>query len=350
MLLKLPYAVLKSRSKFGQPQFTSFYISVVHGAVTDANRKRVSRVPVTSSYTPPGYPLASSYSQLDITQNKCDMMMRSETLATPSAGLPILTLSPSFELDNLARSHALAELDVNRQDTKATTNKYEISVTTPTKAPKRYDASHHTHVQNSPIQSSIMESQSPRKKRTRSENIPRVHGISRSDGRNGPAATKDNCDFRMSKPHAIYTQSLYVPFLESPSYFLGSSTEGRKGQLQLFNEDVSDSYLSDDVFFSEMLQAFVSESGTTLSNANSDGQISPSTIGRVIPSKKPLQVLMLKSLGSVTKNERYRGLNYHRLSRVYPFSAEARLHIIYPEIVREMFTDIDRAIQEWKQI
>ena len=294
--------------------------------------------------------ITSSYSQLDITQNKCDMMILadSDTLATPSAGIPILSLSPSFELDNPAISHALAEQDMNRQDTKATTNRYESSVTTPTKAPQSYDASHHTHVQNPPIQSLIMESKSPRKKRTRSENLPRIRDNNRRDGRNGLAATKDNSDFRMTKRHAIYTQSPYVPFLESPSYSPGSSTEDRKGHYQLFNENVSDSHLPDEFSFSEMPQAFVSESEATLSNANSDGQIS--TIGRVLPSEKPLKVLMLKSIGSATKNERYRGLNYHRLSRVYPLSAEARLYIVYPQIVREMFTDIDRAIQEWKQV
>ena len=241
---------------------------------------------------------ASSYSQLDITQNKCDMMLADgETLATPSTGIPVLALSPSFEFDNPERSHALVEQDINRQDTKATANKFEISITTPTKAPRSYDASHHTHVQNTPIQSSITESKSPRKKRTRSENIPKIRDNNRRDGRNGLATTKDNADFRMSKRHAIYTQSLYVPFLESPNYFRGSSTEDRKGH-QLFNENVSGSHLPD----------------------------------------------------SAAKNERYRGLNYHRLSRVYPLSAEARLHIVYPQIVREMFTDIDRAIQEWKQI
>ena len=301
--------------------------------------------------------IASSYSQLDITQDKCDMMMLadSENLATPSVGIPVLALSPSFELDNPARLHALEEQDMNRQDTKpeVTTNKYENSVTTPTKAPQSYDASHHNHVQNPPTQSSIMGSKSPRKKRTRSENVPRVRENNRRDGRNGPTAAKDNSDFRLSKRHAIYTQSLYVPFLESPSYFPGSLTEDLKGHRQFFNENVSDSHrthLPGDIPFSEMLQAFVSESGTTLSNANSDdGQIS-STIGHVLPPEKPLQMLMLKSPGSATNNGRYRGLNYYRLSRVYPLSAEARLHIVYPQIVREMFTDIDRAIQEWKQI
>lgn len=287
--------------------------------------------------------IASSYSQLDINQNKCDMMLAdSETLATPNAGIPVLVLSPSFELDNPARSHALSEQDMNRRDIKATTNKYEISVTTPTKAPQSYDA---THVQNPSIQS-LMESKSPRKKRTRSENIPRVRGNNRRDARNGPASAKDDSDFRMSKRHAIYTQSLYVPFLESPSYPPGSSTEDRKGHYQLFSDDVSDSHLPDEVSFGEI---FVSESGTTLSNANSDGQISP-TAGRVFPSEEPLQVLMSKSPGSAIKNERYRGLNYHRLSRVYPLPAKARLHIIYPQNVREIFVDIDRAIQEWKQI
>ena len=296
--------------------------------------------------------IASSYSQLDITQNKCDMMMLadSETLANPSAGIPVLALSPFFELDNPARSHALAEQDMNRQDAKATTNKYESSVTTPTKAPQSYDASHHTHVQNPPFKSLVMESKSPRKKRTRSENIPRIRDNNRRDGRNGPTDTKDNSDFRMSKRHAIYTQSLYVPFLESPGYFSGSSTEDWKGHQQLFNENVSDSHrthLPDEVSFSEMPQAFISELGSTLSNANSDdGQIS-ATIGRVLPSEKPPQVLIP---GSATKDGRYRGLSYQRLSRAYPLSAEARLHIVYPQIVREMFTDIDRAIQEWKQI
>ena len=292
--------------------------------------------------------IASSYSQLDVTQNKCDLMMLadSETLAIPSVGIPVLALSPFFELDNPGRSHALGEQDMNRQDIKTTTNKYEISVTTPTKAPQSYDASYYTHVQNPPIQSLIMESKSPRKKRTRSENIPRICDNNRRDARNGPAATKDNSDFRTSKRHAIYTQSLYVPFLDSPSYFPGDSTEHRKGHHQRFNEDVSDSHLPDKVSFSEI---FVSESGTTLSNANSDGQISP-TNGRDLLSEKPLQELILKFQGSATKNECYRGLNYRRLSRVYPLSPEARLHIIYPQIVREMFTDIDKAIQEWKQI
>jgi hypothetical protein len=286
--------------------------------------------------------IASSYSELDIIQNKCDMMMLadSETLATPSAGIPILTLSPSSELDNSARSHALAEQDMNRQDTTATTNKYESSVTTPTRALQSYDASHHAHV---PVQCSVMDSKSPRKKRTRSENIPRVRDNNRRDGL---AVNKDKSDFRMSKRHAIYTQALYVPFLEPPSYFPGSPTEDRKGHpSQLFNENVSDSHLSDEIFFSKMPQAFVTESGTTLSN----GRISP-TIGLVPPSETPLQVLMLKFPGSATRNERYRGLNYHRLSRVYPLSVEARLHIVYPQIVREMFADIDRAIKEWKQI
>ena len=286
--------------------------------------------------------VASSYSQLDITQNKSDMMMLAdgETLATPSAEIPVLVLSPSFKLDNSTRSHALAEQDMNRQDIKATINQYQTSVTTPTKAPQRYDASHHPQVQNPPIQSLTMESKSPRKKRTRSENIPRIRDNNRRDARNGSAATKDCSDFRMSKRHAIYTQSLCVPFLETPSYFLGSSTEDRKGHHKLFNEDISDSHLPDEASFGEV---FVSESGTTLSNANSDGQISPN-FGHV-----PLQVLMLKSPGSAMKNDGYRGLNYHRLSRVYPLSAEARLHINYPQIVREMFADIDKAIQEWKQ-
>ena len=280
--------------------------------------------------------IASSYPQLDITQNKCDMMLAdSETLANPTAGIPVLALSPSIEIDNLERSHALAEQDMNRRDTKATTNKYEISITTTsTKAPQRYDESHHTHAQNPPMQLS----KSPRKKRTRSENILRIRDNNRRDG---PAATKDNPDFRMSKRHAIYTQSLYVPFLESPSYFSGSSTEDD----QPFIENVSDSHLPDEAFFSEMPQAISSDSGATLSNTNSDDQIR-----HVLPSEKPLQLLMLKSLESATKNERYRGLNYHRLSRVYPLSAEARLHIYYPQIVRELFTDIDRAIQEWKQM
>ena len=214
--------------------------------------------------------IASSYSQLDITQNKCDMMMLadSETLATPSAGIPVLMLSPSFELDNQARSHALAEQDMNRQDIKATINKCEIFVTTPTKASQNYDASHHTHVQNAPIQSLIMESKSPRKKRTRSENIPRIRDNNRRDARNGPAAAKDNSDFRMSKRHAIYTQSLYVPFLETPSYFPGSSMEDRKGHPshQLLNEAVSDSHLAEEVSFSKII---VSESGTTLSDRKS---------------------------------------------------------------------------------
>ena len=277
--------------------------------------------------------IASTYSELDITQNKCDMMMLadSETLATPSAGIPVLALSPSFELgsDNPARSHALAEQDMNRQDTTTTTNKYEGSVTTPTKAPQSYDASHQTYyVQNPTIQSSLMES--PRKKRTRSENMPRIRDDNRRDG---PAATKENSDFRMSKRHAIYTQSLYVPFLESPSYFPG-------GHQQLFNENVSDSHLADEASFNEMSRAIVSESGTTLSN----GRISP-IIGLVLASEAPLPMLVLNSPGSATN----RGLNYHRLSRVYPLSAEARLDIIYPQIVREMFGDIDRAIQEWKQ-
>lgn len=292
--------------------------------------------------------VASSNTQLDFTQNKCNtiMLADSDILATPSAGIPhaVLTLSPSSELDNPARSHALAVQDMNRQDTKATTNKYEIVVTTPTKASQSYDASHHTHVQNPPIQSLTVESKSPRKKRTRSENIPWIRDNNRRDARNGSTATKDNSDFRMSKRHAIYSQSLYVPFLESPSYFPGSSTEDRKGHHQLFDEDVSDSLIPHEVSFCEI---FVSESGTKLSNANSDGQTSP-TIGRVLPSEKPLKVL--KSPGSAIKNDRYRGLNYHRLSRVYPLSAEARLHIVYPQIVREMFADIDRAIQEWKQI
>ena len=232
--------------------------------------------------------IASSYSQLNIAQNQCDMMMLAdgETLATPSAGIPVLVLSPSFELDNPARSHALAEQDMNRQDIKATTSNYEISVTTPTKTPQSYDASHHTHVQNSLNQSLITESKSPRKKRTRSENIPMIRDNNRRDARNDPAAAKDSSDIRTSKRHAIYTQSLYVPFLESPSYFPGSSTEDRKGHHQPFNEGVSDSHFPEEVFFGEI---FVSESGTTLSNANSDGQIS-STIGDVLPSEKPLQV------------------------------------------------------------
>jgi hypothetical protein len=301
------------------------------------------------SYSQARPTIASSFSQLDITHNKCDkrMLADSETLAPPSVRIPVLALSPPFELDNPARSHALAEQDMNRQDIKATTNKYEIFVTTPTKkASQGYDASHHTHVQNPPIQSLIMESKSPRKKRTRSENIPMILNNNRREPLNGSAATKDDSDFRTSKRHAIYTQSLYVPFLESPSYFPGSSTENRKGHHQLFNEGVSDSHIQDEVSFSEI---FVSESGTTLSNANSDGQISP-TLGRVLPSEKPLQVLMLKSTGSAAKNERYRGLNYHRLSRVYPLSADARLHIVYPQIIREIFADIDRTIQEWEQI
>ena len=297
--------------------------------------------------------IASSYSQLDITQNKCDMLMLAdsgETLADPSAEIPVLALSPFFELDNSARSHALAEQDMNRQDAKATTNKSESSVTTPTKAPQSYDASHHTHVQNPPFQSLVMESKSPRKKRTRSENIPRIRDNNRRDGRKGPTDPKDNSDFRMSKRHAIYTQSLYVPFLESPGYFSGSLTEDRKGHQQLSFSDSHRTHLPDEVSSSEMPQAFIPESGSTLSNANSDdGQIS-ATIGRVLPSEKPLQVLILRSPGSATKDRRYRGLNYKRLSRVYPLSAEARLHIVYPQIVREMFTDIDRAIQEWKQI
>ena len=274
--------------------------------------------------------IASSYPQLDITQNKSDIMLAdSETLANPTAGIPVLALSSSIELENLTGSHALAEQDMNQRNTRATTNKYEISITTPTKAPQSYDESHHTYVQDS-----------PRKKRTRSENILRIRDNNRRDG---PAATRDNpaSDFRMSKRHAIYTQSLYVPFLESPSYFPGSSTD----DCQPFIKNVSDSHLPDKTSFSEMPQAFASESGTTLSNANSDDQIR-----RVLPSENPLQVLMLKSPGSTIKDERYRGLSYHRLSRVYPLSAEARLHIFYPQIVRELFTDIDRAIQEWKQM
>lgn len=282
--------------------------------------------------------VASSNSHLDTIQNKSDTMMLADS-EIPSAGIPqaVLRLSPPFGLDNPARSHALAEQDMNRQDIKATINKCEIFVTTPTKASQNYDASHHAHVQNSPIQSLIMESKSPRKRRTHSENIPWISDNNRRDARN-------DSDFRMSKRHAIYTQSLYVPFLESPSFFPGSSTEDRKAHHQLFNEDVSDSLVPQEVSFSENI---VSESGTTLSNANSDGQIGP-TLGRVLPSERPLQAL--KSPGSAIKNERYRGLNYHRLSRVYPLSAEAKLLIVHPQIVREMFGDIDRAIQEWKQI
>ena len=347
--------------------------------------------------------IASSHSQLDInTRGKCDIMMQadSETLATPRAemlAIPRFALSPSFKLDNVAESRPLSEQDMNRLQTKTTTNKYESSVTTtPTKAPQIYDASYHTHVQNSvvlfsdrspsvhttsqslnftscnseiypkisrrytpehlfePIQSSIMESKSPRKKRTRSENIPRIRDNNQRDGRNGLATTvaKDSCDSRMTKRHAIYTQSLYVPFLELPSYFPGSSVEEHHQLFGVPNENVSDSH-PDEASFNEMSQAFVSESGNTLSNTNSD-QFNP-TPGQdpIVEATPSLQVVMLKPSGSSATAPHkggYRGLKYHRLSRVYPLSAEARLHIVYPRIVREMFMDIDRAIHEWKKI
>jgi hypothetical protein len=344
--------------------------------------------------------IASSPSQLDInTQDKCDMTMQadSETLATPRAemlAIPRFALSPSFKLDNVAESHPLSEQDMNRLQTKTTTYRYESAVaTTPTKAPQIYDANYHTHVQNpvvlfsdrspslhttsqslnftscnsgiypkisrrntpehlfEPIQSSIMESKSSRKKRTRSENIPRIRDNNQRDGRNGLAA-KDSCDSRMTKRHAIYTQSLCVPFLELPSYFPGSSVEERHQLFGVPNENLSDSH-PDEASFNEMSQAFVSESGTTLSNTNSD-QINP-TPGQdpIVEATPSLQVVILNPSGSsatAPHNGRYRGLKYHRLSRVYPLSAEARLHIVYPRIVREMFMDIDRAIHEWKNI
>ena len=330
--------------------------------------------------------IASSYSQLDINaQDKCDLMIQadSETLATPcteTLGIPVLALSPSFELANLAESHALAEQDMNRPHRKATTNKYENSITTPTKAPQSYDVSY-THIQNpmalfsdsspsvhttsqslvscdsetypkfsrrntpehlfEPIQSSIVKSKSPRKKRTHSENILRIRDNNQRDGRNRLAATVTS-DSRTTKRHAIYTQSLFV---ELPSYLLGSSAEDRKGHYQLFgvypNKHVFDSHGThlDEASFNEMSQAFVSEPGITLSD-------SPTTEQVLVEAAPSLQVLKPPGFSA----SRYRGLNYHRLSRVYPLSVEARLHIVYPRIVREMLTDIDRAIHEWKHI
>ena len=329
---------------------------------------------------------ASPRSQLDTrNQDKCDIMMQADgtTLATPCAemsAMPVLGLSPSFELDNLTGSHTLAEQDMNRQHTKATTNNCESSVATPTKAPQSYDASYHIHVQSpvtlfskrspsvhttsqsldlascnsetypkisrknilehsfEPIQSPTIESNSPRKKRTRSENIPRIRDNNRRD-RSGLAATKR---------HAIYTQSLYVPFLELPSYFPGSPAEDRKLLGVHPNEDVQSDRHPDEASFSEMSQAFVS---TTFS----DDQISSTTAQDrdLVEAAPSVQGLILNPQGfsaTAPHNGGYRGLNYHRLSRVYPLSAEAKLHIVYPRIVREMFADIDRAIHEWKQI
>jgi hypothetical protein len=159
----------------------------------------------------------------------------------------------------------------------------------------------------------------------------------------------------MKKRHAIYTQSLYVPFLELPSYFPGSSTEDRRGRHQLFgvhpNDNVSQRiHDPDEASFSEMSQAFASESRITFSNVNPDYPASGQGIVEAAPS---FQVSMLKPSGLSTTaphNGGYRGLNYYRLSRVYPLSAEARLHIFYPRIVCEMLADIDRAIHEWKHM
>jgi len=352
--------------------------------------------------------VASSCSQMDLNiQDNCNIIMLAdrETLATPCAemlAMPVLALSASFELDNLGESHALAEQDLNRQCTTYTTHKFESSITTPTTA-QSYDASHYAHVKNpvalisdrSPsvhttsqsldlalcnsgaypkiskentpehlnpiIQSSIIDSKSPRKKRTRSENIPSIRDKSQRDGRNGPASTvsRESCDFRMTKRHAIYTQSLYVPFLESPSYFPGSSTKNRQGRHQLSgvhpNENVSDNHRihhPERVSFGQMSQPFVSDSGATLPNTNSDDQSSPTTrrvLQDIEEAAQSLQVLKPRASTTVPHT---RGLNYRRLSRVYPLSAEARLHgkIVYPQIVCEMFTDIDRAIHEWKHI
>ena len=341
--------------------------------------------------------MASSHSQLNSTQNKYDMVMLgdSETLAIPCAevlAIPALALSPSFKLDNKGGSHLLAEQDTNLPCTKSTTNKFESFVTTPTTTPQSYDASHHTHVQNpvelfsdhSPFiqttsksldlvscsnetypkisrrnapehifestQSSIIGSKSPRKKRTRSENILRVRDNNQRDNRNGPtpsAVTKDNYDLRMTKRHAIYTQSLYVPFLELPNYFPGGATQNRVGHHRLFgvhpNENISG---PDRICSTEMSsQAFASDSGAD-DRSNSSARYFLPDFVESAPSEEPLQVLTL----ALAVTPHHRGLNYHRLSRVYPLSAEARLHIMYPQIVREMFTDIDRAIHEWRYI
>ncbi|KAF8803718.1 hypothetical protein BYT27DRAFT_7259718 [Phlegmacium glaucopus] len=326
--------------------------------------------------------IVSSYSQMDFnTQDNCDMVMLadSETLATSCAemlAMPVLGPSPSFELDNLGESHALAEQDLNRQRTKYTAHKFESSIITPTNEIQTYDASYHTHVQNpvalfsdrSPsvpkylnatIQSSIIDSKLPRKKRTRSENIPNIRDNNQRDGRNGPAATvtRESYNSRTTKRHAIYTQSLYVPFLESPNYFPGSSTKNRQSRHQFFGPHPNESFFNshrthhpERVSFSQMSQAFVSDSRATLTN--SDVQTSPTTrrvLQDIAASEQSLQVL--KPRGSTTALHT-RGLNYHRLSRVCALSTEARLHgkIVYPQIVCEIFRDIDKAIHEWKHI
>lgn len=334
--------------------------------------------------------IASSYSQLDINaRDKCDLatLVDNETLTTSCAEIlpiPVLALSPSFELDNLGRSHILVEQDMNRQCPKSTpNNKFEGSVTIPTTP--FYDASYHTHVQNpvtlfsdrtpsihamsqpldlascnggayhkmksnpehlfEPIQPSITDSKS-RKRRTRSENIqvPSIRDNNQRASRNGPTVTvtQDSYDSRLTKRHAIYTQSLYAPLLESPNYFPARSTESRKGHHQLFGVHPNENVVS----FTD----FVSDSGATLSTTNSDDRNSPTPPNflEAAPSEEPLQVLKPWGLAIVPHKRPYRGLNYRRLSCVYPLSAETRSHVVYPQIVLEMFTDINRAIQEWK--
>lgn len=359
----------------------------------------------TYSQVRPG--ISSSYSQDINAQYDCNVLANSETLVTPRAemlAMPVLTLSPSFQLENVGGPYALAEQDMNRLCTKSTAHKFASSISTPTNTLKSYDASYHTHTQNpfpldsdrSPsvqttsahttsqsvylascnggaypktsnritsehllanAQSSILNSKSPRKKRTRSENIPSIRDRNQKDGHNPPAATvtQESCDSRMTKRHAIYTQSLYVPFLESPSYFPGNSLENRKEHHQLFGvhsyEEVSDSHKThypERVSFNQMSQAFVSDSGATLPNTSSDDQSSV----EVVPSEKSVQLLTVKPRASEAApyNGPHRGLNYRRLSRVYPLSAETKLHAVYPQIVCEMFTEIDQAIHEWGHI
>lgn len=347
--------------------------------------------------------IASSDSQVDLNtrDNKVVYLAESETLATPCAELlamPVFALSPSFELETLEGSHALAEQDMNRQYTKPTTHKFESSITTPTKVPRTCDASHHhtqtqnfsavfsnrgpsahttsqsldivsctsgTHPKkfkrNAPeyfigtTQSAVMDSKSPRKKRTRSENIPSTRDNNQRDGRNDPAAaviTKEKYDSRMTKRHAIYTQSLYVPFLEPPSHIPGSSIRNQKAAHP--NETVSDSHHLGGISFSQMSQTFVSDdSGITKTNSDDYKDFSRcllQDIVEVAASEQSLQLLKPHASASAPHTGPHRGLKYHRLSRVYPLSAEARSHIIYPQIIHEMFTDIDRAIQEWRHI